>query len=381
MAGNSPRLIGLDVLRFFAASWVIFSHTGVFGRAVEIVWRIHGPFGTFFSMMMGSGWVAVEIFFVLSGFLVSGLLFQEVRASGSVSPGRFLVRRGFKIYPAFWIMTLSMVAWRLCRHDYFRPGALWAELLYYQNYVEGLCFHTWSLAVEEHFYFLLAGIFYVWRRRVFAGVTGNFNFIPNLVLLVAVLCLVSRVVTWYVCLDYNAQNQHWYLRSDYAVTDALFFGVLLSHWWHNQWDEATKRKIIAWRWGFVLAGVLLLAPGVAPVMETQWFNIFGFILIYLGAGCLLLGSLALSFIGCPFFIRWAAKLGEYSYSVYLWHLLVGLALFPLVTVARDDLAGCILNFTIYFVLCWVAGIALAGAIEFPVLRLRDRWFPSLARGK
>ena len=373
------RLIGLDVLRFFAASWVIFSHTGVFPKAMGIVSHVHGPFGTVFERVMGSGWVAVEIFFVLSGFLVSGLLFQEARASGSVSPGRFLVRRGFKIYPAFWIMTLGMVVWRLCRHDYFRPGALWAELLYYQNYVEGLCFHTWSLAVEEHFYFLLAGTFYVWRWRVMGGAARNFNFIPDLVLAVAVLCLVARAVTWCVCLDYTVQNQHWYLRSDLAVIDALFFGVLLAHWWYNRWDDGTKRKIIAWRWGFVLAGVLLLLPGVAPVMDLQWFNIFGFILIYLGAGCLLLGSLALSFTKPLFFIRWAAKLGEYSYSVYLWHLLVGLVLFPLVTVARDDLAGCLLNFTIYFVLCWVAGIALAWAIEFPVLRLRDRWFPSLAR--
>lgn len=332
-------------------------------------------------MLLGSGWVAVEIFFVLSGFLVSGLLFREAQASGSVSPGRFLVRRGFKIYPAFWVMVLGTVTWRLCRHDYFRPGALWAEILYCQNYFEGLCGHTWSLAVEEHFYFLLAGIFYLWRRRVFAGAARNFNFIPDLVLSVAVLCLVARGITWYVCLGYTVDNQHWFYRSDYAVVDALFFGVLLSHWWHNQWDDAMKHKIITRRWWFTLAGVLLLVPGVWPVMDIQWYNIFGFISIYLGAGCLVLGSLALSFTKPPFFIRWAANLGEYSYSVYLWHMLVGLVLFPLVQVNRNDMTGCLLNFVIYFGLCWVAGIALACAIELPVLRLRDRWFPSLAVGR
>ena len=52
------------------------------------------------------GWIGVDLFFGLSGFLVSGLLFTEYRRHGRVEAGRFLVRRGFKIYPAFWMLLL-----------------------------------------------------------------------------------------------------------------------------------------------------------------------------------------------------------------------------------------------------------------------------------
>lgn len=378
MADNPQRLVGLDFLRFFAASWVVMCHAHTFGRAGEMLEKVHGIGALLVYSLSANGSVAVDIFFVLSGFLVSGLLFKEAKATGTVSPLRFLIRRGFKIYPAFWVMTGCMVAWRLANHDYFKPGALWSELLYLQNYVEGLSFHAWSLAVEEHFYFFLAGVFWILKWRTRPGQALNFDFIPDLFLTVAVVCLLSRWALWAFLLDYTYENEHLYMQSDFALFDQLFFGVFLAHLWHNRWDEAMKQKIASWRGWFFAAGMLLLVPAVSPMMNSEWFRIFGFVIIYIGAGCLLLGGLGLKCDRGFFFIRWGANLGQYSYSVYLWHLLVGLCVFPLVQVNRDDLAGGFLNFTIYFALCWVVGIVLASAIEFPVLRLRDRRYPSLA---
>jgi peptidoglycan/LPS O-acetylase OafA/YrhL len=330
-------------------------------------------------LLPAGGWVAVDIFFVLSGFLVSGLLFKESSQHGTVSLSRFLIRRGFKIYPAFWTMLAATVALTLWRGGSISLGNLSGELFYFQNYGFALCLHTWSLAVEEHFYFLLAGLFFILRWRAGPGQPINFNAIPNLFLTVAVLCLTFRFITWAVILSATNENQHWFIYADHALLDSLFFGVLLSYLWHHHWNEQMRQKIISFRWLFALAGLGLLLPGVVPMMDMQWFRIFGFILIYLGAGCLLLSCLALDYFPCPIFIKWLASMGKYSYSVYLWHWIVGDCLFPLFDLRSNTRLSLIVNALTYFALSWLFGIFMAKIIEFPILRLRDRWFPSLSQ--
>lgn len=379
MASTNSRLIGLDVLRFSAASIVLIAHAGNFGEAGKIFEKIPGSFGKIYSILMPTGWVAVDIFFVLSGFLVSGLLFREAAQTGTVSLGRFLIRRGFKIYPAFWVMIACTVAWTLLHGGTIPLKQLLGELFYLQNY-NGfrICWHTWSLAVEEHFYFLLAGLFLVlkWRAR---PNRMDFSVIPNVFLTVAILCLTLRFVTWAVILSRQFDNFLWFIAADHAVIDSLFFGMLLSHFWHNCWNEVIKKRIIAMRWLFALVGVGLLSPNVAEIMSDQWYGIFGYILVYLGAGCLLLSCLAIDYFHCPIFIKWLAWLGKYSYSVYLWHFFVGEHLYPHVEIKLVNMSGWVLNALILFTCSWVFGILMASIIEFPALRCRDRWFPSLSQ--
>jgi peptidoglycan/LPS O-acetylase OafA/YrhL len=382
VAGTKPngksRLIGLDFLRFVAASLVLCNHAGDFGNAGAIFQKTHGVVGYVLQKISGLGWVAVDIFFVLSGFLVSGLLFKEAAQTGTVSITRFLIRRGFKIYPSFWVMitVTSVWAWSAGYPVSF-PG-LWHELLYLQNYLGGICGHTWSLAVEEHFYFLLAGLFFILKRRMRPNQRINFNGIPNLFLTVAVVCLALRFFTWWFCMDATNQNMNWFNRVTHVLVDSLFFGVLLSHYWHNCWHESIKRKIYSLRMLFAIAGFCLLLPSMVEVMDIQWYRIFGFILVYLGAGCVLLSSFSLDYYPCPVFIKWLAWLGKYSYSVYLWHFFVGYHFYPLLEVKLDNVFGWIINALLYFTSSWGFGIVIARAIEFPALRCRDRWFPSLS---
>jgi peptidoglycan/LPS O-acetylase OafA/YrhL len=376
---SSSRLVGLDVLRFLATSIVLCGHANNFGEAGALFQKTPGIIGRILLSISGLGWVAVDIFFVLSGFLVSGLLFKEAAQTGTVSVSRFLIRRGFKIYPAFWVMIAVTVVWTRLRGGTVSFGALCGELLYFQNYGLSLCFHTWSLAVEEHFYFLLAGLFLILKWRTGPDRGLNFRWIPNFFLTLAVLCLVARTVTWAVFVGSTNVNLFWFIHADHALLDSLFFGVMLSHFWHNEWSEPTRRKVLSWRALFAVTGLCLLLPSCVNVMDVRWFRIFGFILIYLGAGCLLLSSLSLDYFPCPAFVRWLAWLGKYSYSVYLWHLLAGDWLTPLLRVKMVKMPGMILNALIYVAGAWAIGIVLARLIEFPVLRCRDRWFPSLSR--
>src|SRR5581483_5569531 len=98
------------------------------------------------------GWVGVDLFFVLSGFLVSGLLFQDYRQHGRLHIGRFYVRRGLKIYPGFYAL-LAVTAGMICCF-LRRPlpvQRLLAEAVFLQNYLGfewgTLWNHTWSLAI------------------------------------------------------------------------------------------------------------------------------------------------------------------------------------------------------------------------------------------
>jgi peptidoglycan/LPS O-acetylase OafA/YrhL len=379
VVNSSPRLAGLDFLRFLAASVVICSHAHNFGDAGALFNSTQGTLGRLLMSWEASGWVAVDLFFVLSGFLVSGLLFEEAKRTGRVSVSRFLVRRGFKIYPGFWVMTAVFVVWDRLQGVPDGPKGVLAELFYLQNYGIYIWGHTWSLAVEEHFYFLLAGLFFILKRRTAPGRTLDFGWIPNFFLAFAVACLVARVIVWWAILDVNNAQLCLFIHADYAVMDSLMFGVLLSHYWHNCWDQQIKQKVLAWRVPLAVVGVSLLSPVVQGVMGLEWYRMFGFVLVYLGAGCLVLGSLSLDGASCPAWIRWPACLGKYSYSVYLWHVLTGMWMTPLLGFKGDNLPARFLNTMIYFTSCWVIGIILARLVEFPALRWRDRLFPSLAR--
>src|SRR5216683_166766 len=104
-AGGAPRLIYLDVLRATAILLVLGAHTIAFRLPEE-------AFGySFFRVWRHMGWVGVDLFFVLSGFVIGGLLFAEYRKHGGIHFGRFLIRRAFKIWPGYLTLLVAVAAW------------------------------------------------------------------------------------------------------------------------------------------------------------------------------------------------------------------------------------------------------------------------------
>lgn len=371
---GGERFFGLDVLRFLAVTLVLHVHATI-GLNLNYAARLGETFLNLPAALFPPGQHGVDLFFVLSGFLVSGLLFHEYRRRGTMSLGRFFVRRGLKIYPAFWVLLLITLLWQWLGAGKTNWSGLWRELLFVQNYFPGVWGHTWSLAVEEHFYLLLIAIFFCLK---FAGRRRNeinVHTIPRIFDAVLVLCMAARVVTWWRFPLTDLDYRHCVLWATHQRIDALFFGVWLSYWWHFRWNDAVKAKLRAWSPAFLVGGWILMSAFIQQQMNFAMLLLLQFVVAYLGAGALVLASFAWRPASLGGVLRLFAWLGRHSYSVYLWHLLVLEWLQPWLRQDQPGWLRMVACELAVHVACWTFGVVAARAIEFPVLRLRDRLFP------
>ncbi|HUQ68848.1 MAG TPA: acyltransferase [Planctomycetaceae bacterium] len=358
------RLIQLDLLRCVAVLLVLGRHLTPCPRDTNaVVWAAT-------AVWQRGGWVGVDLFFVLSGFLVSGLLFREDQAGGPVDVGRFLVRRAFKIYPSFWALLLVTVLVGAGQTGGIARRPLLGELLFLQNYLGGLWEHTWSLAVEEHFYLAFAALALALSRLPHRR-GATFASIPALFLATAVACLGLR---WYQS-STMPHSLNALLFPTHLRIDSLMSGVLVSYWWHSR-DLSECRLLKRFPGIVVGVGSLMLLPAfIFPLERTWWLPVFGLTLFYVGSSAILIGCLALR---APQWraTEWLAQIGARSYSIYLWHLPVQVwGLHWLRSAVGGELnwflyAGCYLGGAL------VIGILSSRLIEYPLLRVRDRLFPS-----
>ncbi|HET6910858.1 MAG TPA: acyltransferase family protein, partial [Mycobacteriales bacterium] len=143
-----PRLPQLDGLRAIAVSMVVLAHIG---------FLLHMPFGTRKALSPVIEADGVELFFVLSGYLITTILVRERGRSGRMSLRAFYLRRVLRIAPAFYVFLVAVAILAATGHAAVSPLALLASAAYlwdYSPHVVPWIQHTWSLAVEEQFYLL-----------------------------------------------------------------------------------------------------------------------------------------------------------------------------------------------------------------------------------
>ncbi len=370
------RLKQLDVFRGAAILLVLGRHMDT---CPEGLWA---PARLFFDTWKQAGWVGVDLFFVLSGFLVSGLLFGEYKRHRTITVRRFLMRRALKIYPAFYFLLFATVIVSLWIDKPIALRCLAAEALYVQNYAGRLWWHTWSLAVEEHFYLLLSLCLVFMVRWGRIAVDPFRGILPLVFILGACLC-VLRIVTAYVPPVGGHSSAYPTLFATHLRIDSLAWGVLLSYLYHFR---------LAWLKGFVLDrrkalvtfSLLLICPCLFLKIESSMFmKTVGLTGLYLGFGGLLVVSLFVRPAAHSWSARFGSRLispvaliGVYSYSIYLWH--VPMAQWGLVWLRGTfpEVATFPVQFLFYACGSLVAGIVLSKLIEMPILALRDQFFPS-----
>jgi peptidoglycan/LPS O-acetylase OafA/YrhL len=352
-AGRSQAL---DVLRGLAILLVFGRHA----QSLEI------PFDRLpasLSAWSRIGWCGVDLFFVLSGFLIGRLLLREFHSKGTVSVGRFLIRRGFRIYPPFWLMLIaSCVVWGGAQGAFTRE-AVWGEVLFVQDYVAPewrIWDHTWSLAVEEQFYLVLPIALWLISKLARAGRAARLAGITAAVIVVA--ALVARLAV-----SRTEFALHTHVFPAHLRMDALAIGVVLAAV-ELRAGEQLRRWIREHRLSLVLTVAFGAAwiwhyPLEAPAMTGPGFSI-------VAVACAALLCLALDWKPG---LRWTplAVVGRASYSLYLFHLPVRLGLRNAGIVAGESWQ----SFAVFLGLALAVGLSLHVTLERACLSLRDCYFP------
>jgi peptidoglycan/LPS O-acetylase OafA/YrhL len=345
------RYRGLDFLRGIAIIGVLFRH-------LEIDAWIARP-----------GGYGVDLFFVLSGFLVSGLLFSEYKRKGKIYPGRFLIRRGFKIYPSFYFFILATIlVFAVFYNSYFPTSFILSEVFFLQSYLTPMWLHTWSLAVEEHFYILLV---------VLILITSTIKWIESrskMIFLFSAIILTTMTLRFFYVQNVFSKDHEAFFYTHLRM-DGLFTGALLGYLWH--FNENFIQSFYRRRKLFALLIPVLIMPALVLKSDNTFMLTFGFNLFH--AACAIAILLLLENEGerlapgnkiISGLISAVCFIGVYSYSVYLWHL-------PVQNILTRYIEASYIESVLYISISLVVGIGLSWLIEKPMLKIRDRYFPRI----
>lgn len=361
------RILSLDILRFAAVIGVFICHT------YHLYPNLHSGItlpGLAHSLA-NIGWTGVDLFFVLSGFLVSELLFSEYQRTMSLDIKKFLVRRAFKIYPAFYVFLAFIIVGMLVRGERVRERAVLCEVLFLQNYLPHLAWtgHDWSLAVEEHFYLLLP-----LALAILLKVNGNIERVPIVVLFCAISCLILRIATAIAIPHIHYTTHHF---PTHLRIDSLAFGVLLGYW-HSFNRESFVAFATHWKAWLLALTTICIFPAAILEQSNVFIETFGLTLLYLGYGALIVAMFGFD-LPRNRLTTAIARLGKYSYSIYLWHNVVLLWFMPVLLKYAPPMASFWPLLLVYTPLALLFGSLMSILVEGPFLHLREWLMPRKAR--
>jgi peptidoglycan/LPS O-acetylase OafA/YrhL len=356
MTGASPRRFhfvpALDGVRGVAVLLVVGLHYGQ-------IWHKLRPGGA-----VPGGYVGVDIFFVLSGFLITSLLVGESAQTGRVRFRHFYARRALRLLPALYVMLLAYLAYTQVVDgklgDELKASlsvvfyaANFAQIYFLKSMVKSPIGLTWSLAIEEQFYVL-------WPALLVFGVL-RFAHTRATVLWVigggAVLSAAVRFAVW----NFGSGFPAAYMRPD-CRADGLLLGALCAFLW--RWDLLPTK----WLTHAAIVGAAFLVYVVFFVQARDFMFNGGFALVSLAAAAIVLTVAN----GGPGFTRAMAfgplrAVGRVSYGAYLWHPLgLRIALHSVHTSNRLELLLASVGLTTTFV------VASWFLVEQPFLRLKRR---------
>ncbi len=322
------------------------------------------------------GWVGVDVFFLLSGFLITSILLGEIDKRSNVRFGRFYARRAYRLAPALVaVLVVAVVASLLLPHEQWSHPTIaglpyvifyagnWALVFGVTNSL-GLLSHTWSLAVEEQFYLIWPAIMAVvlsrFKRR-------------EMVAYVLVGLVVVEGIYRFLLLSHGIDGGNiWRIGSSLDTrSDGLLLGCALAFYLSARRTEPIEPRTSRQRVSTALAvgALAVLALVMTQVSELK----SGLSSLELSAVVVATGIILWHVVTCrtsllhrvlahPAMV-WT---GRRSYGLYLWHTLI------IAIVAATSLAHLKHRSLFEFVLMFVVAALSYRFIEQPFLRRKDR---------
>jgi len=364
----NSRLPALDGLRGFAILAVLIYH-----YAGGLTRQSGGTAISWAASLIGMGWTGVDLFFVLSGFLITGILYDSRKTPRYFS--NFYMRRALRIFPAFYLLVAIYLVLSPYLHVQWRGAHLF--FLIYLGYPAALIWpvlestgplplvHSWSLCAEEQFYL------------VWPWIVARARKVKSLVLTSLGLGLIAILLRIAVISSHSLQASwaHGFLL---CRLDALAFGAILAllartHLYIHLRRWSTAVFIVSTA-GFLT--ICLLRRSVD--MYDSLIATLGYSLVAIGYGSLLIGCLEAGMWPYRFFSGRVLRLfGKYSYGMYLYHLPIAGLIHPakeiLVRQTKSSVAG-----GVAYLFAAIAINLLIACISFhlfenPILRVKSRF--------
>jgi len=337
----------LDGIRAIAILFVLFSHSVIFD---QFTW-LH-------NIGIEFGYVGVNIFFVLSGYLITRLLIQEEDRTGSILLSFFYIRRALRLLPALWLYLF--IVWLLWLGGLL-PGNPWysfiTSLLYIRNIIGhgDATGHLWSLSIEEQFYFLWPVSLVMlpqqnWRRLIIASI------------------VIFLILSWRVYAFHNklATYGDVYIRTDFRL-DSILIGSIISlveRVKPGLFIRFNSSPLISDLWLFT--GLILLSCWITIQLTISQFWGFSSTVTSLISGIIIISqcanydSFGKRFLTLPPLVY----LGKISYGVYLWQ---GLFLGYQIGIMRLFRV-----FPFSLILSFCSALISYYLLEKPLLRIKDK---------
>lgn len=326
------------------------------------------------------GWTGVDLFFVLSGFLIGKQLWSELYRTGTIKVGQFVLRRGLRIWPLYYVSMVLLLLLSTTR------APQWPDWVMLSNYAYTRYARSWSLSTEEQFYLLMPTLLLVFRKLLPARVW------PACVLCLIALIPIARAVTFAALSTRNLTPERiavlmyspFHLHSEPLLIGLLVAWIALRRrdWLQPAPDSRIALRVLAGSGAVAVAGVAL------RMLNREAFA-------YLALGCAYGAALCIALADRSILtaaLRWRIwyPLARLSFGMYLNHLVLREPTDTIIALVNRALGtGSHAAFLVGLTLTILASAMTAAVtyvfVEQPGLAMRDRWLarreagPPLAR--
>ena len=362
---NKTRIFGLDIIRSVAILMVVFSH---------LYYLIDSKNALFISISGLLGFFGVELFFVLSGFLIGTILLKQFLDNSFTIKEviHFLKRRWFRTLPNYYLILFInlFIAFQL---GYLTNDA-WKYFLFLQNFSQySITFFTesWSLSIEEWAY-ILAPIFllFVWKLHF---KNKKVSFIVSVLILILIFHLIRYFnylelpITDINLWNTNIKSVVWYR------IDSILFGFVVAwlvYFFRNKLKKIRIYLLIIAFHLFLFQFVIMNSIGYDIATSPLYYNVYYFSLT----------SLTIV-LAMPFFIFWENSkyfkkpvqfISNTSYSIYLLHYSIISVLLKFVISSNNLVLHPLLILLFYLIITLFLSYILYRFFEKPLMNLRDK---------